>query len=124
MIRVGVQKVSTHIFTLFFLRDEGHTDGGECYVTFSACTVNLGNGFIPKSGVFSVITFLGWLTFANFTPNLSQCPEPGLYMFTLTVCTYDGKKCLLILRKNEKDVCALIDQVSSYNMTGGILLYL
>ena len=40
-----------------------------------------------------------------------QCPEPGLYMFTLTVCTYDGKKCLLILRKNEKDVCALIDQV-------------
>merc|ERR1719385_133572 len=42
-------------------RDEGHTDGGECYVTFTACNVNLGNGFIPKSGVFS-------------------CPEPGLYM--------------------------------------------
>ena len=39
-------------------------------------------------------------------------------MFTLTVCTYDGKKCLLILRKNEKDICALIDQVRSYNMTG------
>ena len=51
-----------------------------------------------------------------------QCPEPGLYMFTLTVCTYDGKKCLLILRKNEKDVCALIDQVRNNNMTGGILL--
>ena len=46
----------------FFLRDEGHTDGGECYVTFSACTVNLGNGFIPKSGVFSVRTLLSWLT--------------------------------------------------------------
>jgi len=77
-------------------RDEGHTDGGECYVTFTACNVNLGNGFIPKSGVFS-------------------CPEPGLYMFTLTVCTYDGKKCLLILRKNEKDVCALIDQDGNEN---------
>lgn len=77
-------------------RDEGHTDGGECYVSFAACSVNLGNGFIPKSGVF-------------------QCPEPGLYMFTLTVCTYDGKKCLLILRKNEKDVCALIDQDGNEN---------
>jgi hypothetical protein len=43
----------------------------------------LGGGFIPKSGVF-------------------QCLEPGLFLFTLTVCTYDGKKCLLILRKNEK----------------------
>ena len=43
----------------------------------------LGGGFIPKSGVF-------------------QCLEPGLYLFTLTVCTYDGKKCLLIIRKNEK----------------------
>merc|ERR1740123_2302208 len=77
-------------------RDEGHTDGGECYVTFTGCNVNIGNGFIPKSGVFS-------------------CPEPGLYMFTLTVCTYDGKKCLLILRKNEKDICALIDQDGNEN---------
>jgi len=77
-------------------RDESHTDGGECYVTFQGCSVNTGNGFIPKSGVF-------------------QCPEPGLYMFSLTVCTYDGKKCLLILRKNEKDVCALIDQDGNEN---------
>jgi len=77
-------------------RDEGHADGGECYVTFSACNVNLGNGFIPKSGMF-------------------QCPEPGMYLFTVTVCTYDGKKCLLILRKNEKDVCALIDQDGNEN---------
>merc|ERR1719447_1630237 len=87
-------KPGSVVFTAY--RDEGHTDGGECYVTFSACTVNLGNGFIPKSGVFS-------------------CPEPGLYMFTLTVRTYDGKKCLLILRKNEKDVCALIDQDGNEN---------
>jgi len=77
-------------------RDEGHADGGECYVTFSGCNVNLGNGFIPKSGMF-------------------QCPEPGMYLFTVTVCTYDGKKCLLILRKNEKDICALIDQDGNEN---------
>jgi len=77
-------------------RDEGHSDGGECYVTFSGCNVNLGNGFIPKSGMF-------------------QCPEPGMYLFTVTVCTYDGKKCLLILRKNDKDVCALIDQDGNEN---------
>merc|ERR1719244_1073848 len=77
-------------------RDEGHTDGGECYVTFTSCTVNIGNGFVPRSGIF-------------------QCPEPGLYLFSLTVCTYDGKKCLLILRKNEKDVCAMIDQDGNEN---------
>jgi hypothetical protein len=91
-------------------RDDNHSDGGECYLTFTGCSVNLGKGrrryqrtvkkewnvvfatnrfyplgggFIPKSGVF-------------------QCLEPGLYLFTLTVCTYDGKKCLLIIRKNEK----------------------
>jgi len=38
-----------------------------------------------------------------------------MYLFTVTVCTYDGKKCLLILRKNEKDVCALIDQDGNEN---------
>jgi len=77
-------------------RDEGLSDGGECFVTFSGCSVNVGNGFIPKSGVF-------------------QCPEPGLYMFTFTVCTYDGKKCLLMLKKNDKDECALIDQDGNEN---------
>jgi len=77
-------------------RDEGMSDGGECFVTFTGCTVNIGNGFIPKSGIF-------------------QAPEPGLYMFTFTVCTYDGKKCLLILKKNDKDVCALIDQDGNEN---------
>jgi len=71
-------------------------DGGECYVTFSGCNVNIGNGMIPKSGIF-------------------QAPVPGTYMFTLTVCTYDGKKCLLFLRKNQKDVCAMIDQDGNEN---------
>ena len=87
-------KPGSVMFSAF--RDEGLSDGGECFVTFSGCTVNVGNGFIPKSGIF-------------------QCPEPGLYMFTLTVCTFDGKKCLLMLKKNDKDVCALIDQDGNEN---------
>ena len=72
-------------------RDEDYTSTEESYVTFTGCTVNFGNGFIPKSGVF-------------------QCPEPGMYLFTVTVCTFDGKQCLIMLRKNDKNVCALIDQ--------------
>ena len=36
-------------------------------------------------------------------------------MFTFTVCTYDGKKCLLMLKKNDKDECALIDQDGNEN---------
>jgi len=77
-------------------RDDGITDGGECYVTFTACSINLGNAMIPKSGIF-------------------QAPVPGTYLFTLTVCTYDGKKCLLFIRKNQKDVCAMIDQDGNEN---------
>jgi len=76
-------------------RDEGDS-GGECYLTFSGTNSNIGGGFTPKSGIF-------------------LCPEPGLYLFSLTVCTYDGKKCLLILRRNEADVCALIDQDGNEN---------
>jgi len=87
-------KPGSVMFSAF--RDEGMSDGGESYVTFSGCTVNVGNGFIPKSGMF-------------------QCPEPGLYMFTFTVCTFDGKKCLLMLKKNDQDVCALIDQDGNEN---------
>ena len=87
-------KTGSVMFSAF--RDDGDSSGGESYVTFTGCNVNIGNGFIPKSGVF-------------------QCPEPGLYLFTFTVCTFDGKKCLMILKKNEKDVCALIDQDGNEN---------
>ena len=87
-------KTGSVMFSAF--RDDGDSSGGESYVTFTGCNVNIGNGFIPKSGVF-------------------QCPEPGLYLFSFTVCTYDGKKCLMILKKNEKDVCALIDQDGNEN---------
>jgi hypothetical protein len=89
-----MKKSSSVAFNAF--RDDGCSDGGESYVTFSGCTVNIGNGMIPKSGIF-------------------QAPVPGTYMFTLTVCTFDGKKCLLFLRKNQKDVCAMIDQDGNEN---------
>jgi len=89
-----IQKTCSVAFNAF--REDNHAEGGECYITFTSCSVNIGNGFVPKSGIF-------------------QCPEPGLYLFTLAVCTYDGKKCLLIIKKNEKDVCALIDQDGDEN---------
>merc|ERR1712106_554940 len=77
-------------------RDEDYTSTEESYVTFTGCTVNFGDGFIPKSGVF-------------------QCPEPGMYLFTVTVCTFDGKQCLIMLRKNDKNVCTLVDQNENEN---------
>merc|ERR1719431_2290209 len=77
-------------------RDEDQTSTEESYITFTGCSVNQGNGLIPKAGMF-------------------QCPEPGLYLFTLTVSTMDGKQCLVMLRKNDKDVCTLIDQNESEN---------
>ena len=77
-------------------REDDHTSTEENYITFTGCTVNLGNGFIPKAGMF-------------------QCPEPGLYLFTVTVCTFDGKQCLIMLRKNDKNVCTLTDQNENEN---------
>jgi len=77
-------------------RDDDQTSTEESYITFTGCSVNQGNGLIPKAGMF-------------------QCPEPGMYLFTLTVSTMDGKQCLVVLRKNDKDVCTLIDQNESEN---------
>jgi len=77
-------------------RDDDLTSTEESYITFTGCTVNLGNGFIPKAGMF-------------------QCPEPGLYLFTVTVCTFDGKQCLIMLRKNDKNVSTLTDQNENEN---------
>lgn len=60
-------------------------------LTTPGCTVNIGNAMNPKSGEFKV-------------------PEPGLYLFLLTCCTFDMKKCLLSIRKNGKDVANIFDQ--------------
>jgi hypothetical protein len=63
----------------------------KCIVTTPGCTVNIGNAMNPKSGEFRV-------------------PEAGLYLFLITCCTFDMKKCLLSIRKNGKDVANIFDQ--------------
>ena len=42
-------------------------------------------------------------------------PEPGLYLFLITCCTFDMKKCLVSIRKNGKDVANLFDQDGDTN---------
>ena len=42
-------------------------------------------------------------------------PEPGLYLFLITCCTYDMKKTLVSIRKNGKDVANLFDQDGDTN---------
>ena len=69
---------------------------GEDYLTFTGTTVNIGQGMNPKSGEF-------------------VAPEPGLYLFLVTCCTYDMKKCLISIRKNGKDVANLFDQDGDTN---------
>ena len=39
-----------------------------------------------------------------------QSPEPGTYLFMITVATYDGKHCDLSLRKNGKVIVTLNDK--------------
>jgi hypothetical protein len=39
-----------------------------------------------------------------------RVPEAGLYLFLITCCTFDMKKCLLSIRKNGKDVANIFDQ--------------
>ena len=77
-------------------REDNYTDGGEDYMTFNGCSVNIGNAMNPKSGEFVV-------------------PEPGLYLFLVTCCTYDMKKCLMSIRKNGKDVANIFDQDGDTN---------
>ena len=70
--------------------------GGEDYLTFTGTTVNIGQAMDPKSGQFVT-------------------PEPGLYLFLITCCTFDMKKCLVSIRKNGKDVANLFDQDGDTN---------
>ncbi len=77
-------------------REDSYTEGGEDYLTFTGTTVNIGQAMNPKSGEFVT-------------------PEPGLYLFLVTCCTYDMKKCLVSIRKNGKDVANLFDQDGDTN---------
>ncbi len=82
------------------VRDDVYVNGGEEYVTFSACSINIGNAMNPKSGEF-------------------RCPEAGLYLFLITLCTLDMKKCLVSVRRNGKDVASIFDQDGEENKVRG-----
>ncbi len=86
-------------FSPNFIRDDSYFNGGEDYLTFTGCTVNIGNGMVPKSGEF-------------------RCSEGGLYLFLVTCCTFDMKKCLLAIRRNGKDVANAFDQDGDQNKVG------
>ena len=85
---ITVQNFIPNFYFIFFK--------GEDYLTFTGTTVNIGQGMNPKSGEF-------------------VAPEPGLYLFLVTCCTYDMKKCLISIRKNGKDVANLFDQDGDTN---------
>ena len=46
-ILLNENKQSIYILLLLILQDS-YVDGGEDYVTFSACSVNIGNAMCPK----------------------------------------------------------------------------
>ena len=53
--------------------------------------------------------------FVIFQSGEFTVPEPGLYLFLVTLCTYDMKKCLISIRKNGKDVANIHDQDGDTN---------
>ena len=65
-----VGKGGSVMFSAF--RDDDQTYSEQNFLTFTGCHTNEGNGFSPKTGMF-------------------QCPEPGTYLFSLTVASYQGK---------------------------------
>ena len=74
------------------LREEPYVNGGEEYLTFSSCSVNVSNSMEPKTGVFTA-------------------PVSGVYLLALHVCTHDLKKALLSIRQNGKhELASVYDQ--------------
>ena len=62
--------------------------------------------------------FQVWLAFEYqllFQSGEFTVPEPGLYLFLVTLCTFDMKKCLISIRKNGKDVANIHDQDGDTN---------
>ena len=80
-------------FTAF--RSEPYTGGGEEFLTFNGCSVNVGNAMDPKSGIFTA-------------------PFSAAYLFSLHVCTHDLKKALIAIRRNGTEVASIYDQVSPF----------
>ena len=62
-----------------------------------------------------IFKFFQCLRILKFQSGEFVVPEPGLYLFLVTCCTYDMKKCLLSIRKNGKDVANIHDQDGDTN---------
>ncbi|XP_040568363.1 uncharacterized protein [Lepeophtheirus salmonis] len=88
-LRNSISKPLSVLFDAF--RTEDYDEGGEGYLTFQGLQVNLGGGMDTKSGVFTA-------------------PFPGVYSFTIHVCTADHNKALLSLRHNGNQVASFYDQ--------------
>ena len=72
-------------------REEAYMGGGEEYLTFGSCSLNVGGGMDAQSGVFTA-------------------PTEGIYLVTLNVCSHDMKKVLVAIRRNGEEIASVYDQ--------------
>lgn len=72
-------------------RTKAYDGGGEENLTFQGCSVNVGGGMDPDTGVFNA-------------------PLGGSYMFVFHIATHDNKKALLSIRLNGEEVASVFDQ--------------
>jgi hypothetical protein len=72
-------------------RTKAYDGGGEENLTFQGCSVNVGGGMDPDTGMFT-------------------CPLGGSYMFVFHIATHDNKKALLSIRLNGEEVASVFDQ--------------
>merc|ERR1711974_19030 len=72
-------------------RTKAYDGGGEENLTFQGCSVNVGGGMDPDTGLFTA-------------------PLGGSYMFVFHIATYDNKKALLSIRLNGEEVASVFDQ--------------
>jgi len=72
-------------------RTKAYDGGGEENLTFQGCSVNVGGGLDPDTGIFN-------------------CPLGGSYMFVFHIATHDNKKALLSIRVNGEEVASVFDQ--------------
>ena len=81
------------------------------------CVQRYQNKFIKLQLNIEVFVFQFFIYFRvlKFQSGEFVVPEPGLYLFLVTCCTYDMKKCLLSIRKNGKDVANIHDQDGDTN---------
>jgi len=72
-------------------RTKAYDGGGEENLTFQGCSVNVGGGMDPDTGLFTA-------------------PLGGSYMFVFHIATHDNKKALLSIRLNGEEVASVFDQ--------------